>query len=658
MRVSKGDTSFGVKAISGTHVVLMAMNMDEPTRAGLRGFAIKRGVAGGNQTWLTGIKYFKKVVPNPVNGATYSSQEQPFQTFLWSDYTANPATQYDFSIVALYGNPNNLEPRKTINFSITTEKVFDQGHGVFFNRGVIASHAFATEFHNATLTDAMANNVSDDGQLLDPEAQWLSRGLAEACLDYINSAKADEGLRVCAYEFTYLPVLEALKRAHERGVDVEIVYHDTKKAKDPNRAAIAQAGLSETIVHPRTRTAIPHNKFIVKIVNGAPAQLWTGSTNFTSGGFFGQTNVGHQVADSATAQTYLNYWEALKKDPVHSDAVKTAIKLTPNPPNLVPPASIAPCFSPRIADNMLDWYGERIDDATGLAMMTIPFNVAKTILGALMKKRDALRLVVLEDAPTPDILDAEKRNRGKLLFSNGAILGKSFIKVKSQFGGAKVAPIPNSDLDKWFIDEELARPTNNGHVFFVHAKALVIDPMSDDPLVCSGSANFSTNSLTANDENMLLIRGNTRVADIYMTEIDRIFRHFYARDVINEMAGDHQNPLLLDEADSWIKPNFTTGTYKNNRRLLFFPEGVAASWTTAAAADPDPFADETQRAANVRAAKNQKAKARRTGGTKRAGKPKIRGKPAKSKSAAKSKKKPAPRGNKRTGRKAEKRVKP
>ena len=58
-------------------------------------------------------------------------------------------------------------------------------------------------------------------------------------------------------------------------------------------------------------------------------------------------------------------------------------------------------------------------------------------------------------------------------------------------------PIPNSALDQWFIDEEFARPTNKGHVFFVHAKVLIVDPLSDDPLVCSGSANFSTNSLIA-----------------------------------------------------------------------------------------------------------------------------------------------------------------
>ena len=46
MRVSQGDTRFRVKAIAGTHVVLMAMDMDADTRPGLRGFAIKRGVSG------------------------------------------------------------------------------------------------------------------------------------------------------------------------------------------------------------------------------------------------------------------------------------------------------------------------------------------------------------------------------------------------------------------------------------------------------------------------------------------------------------------------------------------------------------------------------------------------------------------------------------
>jgi phospholipase D-like protein len=266
---------------------------------------------------------------------------------------------------------------------------------------------------------------------------------------------------------------------------------------------------------------------------------------------------------------------------------------------------------------MLDWYGQRITDTASFAMMTIPFNVAGTILSALGEKRDAMRLVILEDVPTADVDAAEKRNRGKLAFSNGAILGKSIIKYKSSAGGAKVTPIPHSSLDQWFVDEELARPTNHGHVFFVHSKVLLIDPLSDDPLVCSGSANFSTNSLVANDENMLLIRGNERVGDIYMTELDRIFRHFRARDIINQTAtdGSGKNPLLLDPTDNWIAPNFRPGTYKNNRRLLFFPDGgaVVTPWAKAAAQDADPFRDEDERAAKVRAKKKGKSEEHKTG---------------------------------------------
>ena len=250
-----------------------------------------------------------------------------------------------------------------------------------------------------------------------------------------------------------------------------------------------------------------------------------------------------------------------------------------------------------------------------------------------------MRFVILEDVPTPEVNDAEKRNRGKLAFSNGAILGKSFIKFKRGVGGAKVAPIPNSGLDQWFVDEELARPTNKGHVFFVHAKVLLIDPLSDDPLVCSGSANFSNNSLTANDENMLLTRGSTRVADIYMTELDRIFRHFRARDIINATADQQKNVLLLDTTDGWIEPNFKDGTFKNNRRLLFFPlTNDTKPWSVVAATNADPFKDEDARAAKVRADKSEKAKARKAGAAKKAKTAKKAKKTKKVKKAKKTKK--------------------
>ncbi len=316
-----------------------------------------------------------------------------------------------------------------------------------------------------------------------------------------------------------------------------------------------------------------------------------------------------------TAGIYLNYWKELSADPPHSEAVVNAVKLTPNPANVIDKKGIVPFYSPRIADNMLDWYGQRIGNSAELAIMTIPFNVAKAIRSALGKTFDSMRLVILEDPPTNEVTAAEIRNKGRLAFSNGAILGKTFIKYKRPTGGAKVVPITHSKLEDWFVEEELARPVNNGHVFFVHSKLLLIDPLSDDPLVCSGSANFSTASLESNDENMLLIRGDTRVADIYLTEFDRIFRHFYSRDAINRFAqgGSHENPLLLDNTSNWIEPNFRLGTYKNNRRLMFFPAGGPSptTWSVNASRDPDPFKDETARAKAERTKKNSAAKARR-----------------------------------------------
>src|SRR5262245_9712671 len=150
------------------HVVLMAMDMDADTRKGLRGFAIKRGVSGQPQTFLRGIKFFEELVPDHDPKQDFSSRDQPFQTFLWSDYHASPGTSYDFTIIALYGDIHVFEERHTLTFSIRTEDEFDQGHGVFFNRGTIASHAFETTFNNKPLTDEMTENVSDDGKLLDP----------------------------------------------------------------------------------------------------------------------------------------------------------------------------------------------------------------------------------------------------------------------------------------------------------------------------------------------------------------------------------------------------------------------------------------------------------------------------------------------------------
>ena len=126
-------------------------------------------------------------------------------------------------------------------------------------------------------------------------------------------------------------------------------------------------------------------------------------------------------------------------------------------------------------------------------------------------------------------------------------------------------------LDEWFMREEHFR--RRGHIFYVHTKIMLIDVLTSDPLIFTGSANFSPNSLLSNDENMLLIRGDTSVADIYVTEFMRLFNHFYFRYIAQLLARQNRNEpskvAFLDETDAWADRYFKNGSYHCRRRELF-----------------------------------------------------------------------------------------
>lgn len=587
MRVLKKKGDFRARAIAGTQTILIALDCREARRHGLMGFAFKResvGQPSSQSKWLRSQKVFKSIVPNPKNARDprdptkpkrFSTWEHPIQSFLWSDFTVEPDTLYKFTVVPMYGRPGALQPESGLTFEIRTEKEFDQAHGVWFNLGAIAGQAFARIFKNE------APPAPDDPT--SPETAWLSRGLLKACLRFINDTPGGDGLRVAAYEFTYKPVILALKAALTRGVDVRIIYHDTtgeadeegEEDKGANEKAIEEAGLPRTlggnqVLFPRTKTKIPHNKFIIRLKdNSKPTMVWTGSTNFTPSGFLGQTNVGHLVEDAATAKQYLAYWELLKNDPDRETARAGVMRLTPNPPALIPANSIVPIFSPRPRSDLLKWYGNRIEGGTNSIEFTAAFGVTKALVGPLAKDRDFLRFILMEKPPT-DSVKAELTKDRDLIISYGAVLGEMY-RFKNGKPTAR-RKIQEFELDKWFLKEDHFR--HEGFVFFVHTKFLLIDPLSDDPLVFTGSANFSPGSLLQNDENMLLIRGNTRVADIYLTEFDRIFRHFYFRDVANEIEakGGRAKGAFLEETDCWTDSYFKPGAFKTRRREMFFPD--------------------------------------------------------------------------------------
>ena len=59
---------------------------------------------------------------------------------------------------------------------------------------------------------------------------------------------------------------------------------------------------------------------------------------------------------------------------------------------------------------------------------------------------------------------------------------------------------------------------------------MLVDPLSSKPVVVAGSANFSDASTDKNDENMIVVAGNKRVADIYLGEFMRLYSHHAFRE--------------------------------------------------------------------------------------------------------------------------------
>ena len=568
MRSIKQNAALQARAIAGTHVVVLAWDFVPGERArlqGLLGFGLERTefAADGSLAetyWLRGIKRFKDKDKGLPPGTPVSSAEHPIQTFQWGDYTAKAARRYRYRIVPLYGSPKRLQPDNAAALALEVRTEADSlvgstlpaasakpRHDVYFNRGVIGSQAYAREFGNR-------EPAADNPQA--PEMRWLSHGLYEGLMGFIGRA-ADQrfGLRAAVYEFHYQPVVNAFAAALEAGADVKIVYDAASSYKAGNERAIASAGLdAQGAVIARTVTSgIRHNKFIVLTQGGQAVAVWTGSTNISAGGLFGHSNVGHVVWSRALAAKYLEYWERLAQNLTDTKLRPLNSAATPTPAARPPKMSVTPLFSARDpVDNSappptLQWYAQRMAEARQLVCFTVAFNLDTVFQDVLKQENDVLRYVIKDDPLGAGESIGVDRD---VIFAAGGYLGAGWW---SNFLAERGNPLNSND--------------------YIHTKFMLVDPLSADPLVITGSANFSRPSQWRNDENMLVVRGDTRVADIYFGEYMRVFDHHYARYIVRKLLAEGRSDpdagYLKEDAEAWTRSHFDPKSYKSKRRRYF-----------------------------------------------------------------------------------------
>lgn len=564
MRNINQGTVLAVRAIAGLHVVTLAWDFvagQEAKRQNLLGFAIERTeLAAGavfERFWLRGIKRFKAKDEGLPPGSPVPTSEHPVQSFQWGDYIAKPSTTYRYRVVPVYGKPNliDLDEASATSVEITTED--EQGgeaaagetrHDIHFNSGVAGSQAYARTF-GKTLPD---QTKPESAQMV-----WLSRGLFEALIAFIARASgpdaADFKLRAMVYEFRYPPVGQAFGKAAAAGADVQIRY-EAQSYKADNEAMIAATGIGGICKPQKSRGGIRHNKFIVLVHKNIPVAVWTGSTNISAGGIFGHSNVGHAVWNREIAQRYLDFWDRLADPavkPANLKQANLAVEPTPAPDDAPPADRILTLFSPRDQDHVfqtLHWYANRMAAAGRIMCMTFAFNFDAIFQTALGKPSDAIRYLVFDKALEAGV-ETEVTRSGNTVVAVGAKLEKG-------------------DLEH-FLGEVLTGFNSNR---YIHDKFILVDPLSNDPTVVTGTANFSGPSQTDNDENMLVIRGNTRVGDIYFGEFMRIFDHLYSRYIVDKLrkAGklDPNAGYLKEKSADWVASHFKIGPKEKRRRYF------------------------------------------------------------------------------------------
>lgn len=487
MRTNGTDGPLTAQAIAGNDVVLIGIDCARDAMTGIHGFGIERlDHTEGDHRWLPNRLRFPA-----APAGTWTTDVNPLQTFLWGDYTAKEGHDYTYIVHSLSGTPGQvLTAEHSVALPISTGQPGAQG--VWFNRGVISSQAYAQRFHNVT-PDKVPGGAA---------WQWLSRGLEEALLAFVGRAKdSNWELHGCFYEFQLPTVLQAFSVAAAAGATVDLIVDD---GNPKNHGAVTAAGIGGLVSRWRANAKIPHNKFVVASHDGSPVAVWTGSTNVTLNGVFGQSNVGHSVDDPAVAARYLDYWRQLLADPPSSTLNDWVDANDPLPDPWPPGISVV--FSPHTHSTALDRYAALFTGAATIACGTFPFTLDSRFGKDLAGEHEALRYLLFEDPTAAAEADAAVTDP-KTTIVAGAFL-------------------PAGALAGWAA--ELKNPLSN-NVEYVHSKYLLIDPLGDDPIVVTGSANFSVASTTGNDENMLVIRGDAAVAELYFTEFMRLFDHYKFR---------------------------------------------------------------------------------------------------------------------------------
>ncbi len=315
---------------------------------------------------------------------------------------------------------------------------------------------------------------------------------------------------------------------------------------------------------------IVHNKFLIYVdANDVPQAVLTGSCNWTDTGLCAQTNNSIVIQDKTVAARYMAYWNKLQADetahqaggafqgtPLRSfNGAGKALTLDKGPTDV---SGVTSYFSPNTPK-------PRNTKAKGTEATPVDM---KDLRGRVVAAKHAvLFLAFIPGTPSISDFAAEAQKANKDLFVRGCVTspdaaGTFYYDLKGtsppkKQKGVKNPPPPQdarviaaNALDKT-VPEGWQKELLNAGFAITHDKIVVIDPFADDCVVVTGSHNLGFQASYNNDENLLIIEGNKKLAMSYATHVLDVYDHFAWRWTINQGATS-VDAHLKTKPDDWL----------------------------------------------------------------------------------------------------------
>lgn len=598
-------------AFTNNDVITIAWSYDKKP-VGCLGFAIYRIDKKNRETALPSQAVFKG--QKKTKGQT--TRDAPIQKFYWKDVYARLIAEktgnrkFRYKIVPLKKDESGKlvemgELPILLSNEVKISSGIDNSITAYFNRGLISTQRIARFFDGNPKKNSLLEAVAD---VKSPLRSSLSGDMVEALSDFIDKAKNKGAIYAALYELgdeELIKKLEGLKNrlfivlSNSRGTLDDVTkpkvkgedgkMHFSQKIVDNNQKARDILKKATPNIWDRIMPAnhIGHNKFLVYVdSNGAPASVLLGSTNWTPTGLCTQTNNTLVIEDKNLAQRYLDYWKRLKTDTEAAAGISKNLQETGLRTWDAKGVEIKKVGD---AESIQSWFSPNTPEArkSNAATEKRPPDmeeVTKCINGA---EKAILFLAFYPGSPSIANWTALALKKKPDLFVRGCVTNKSasegfYYDLKGITPPKKVKGEKNTikqdyrvfgaeAFDNKIIPANWQKEILNAGFAIIHDKIMVIDPFSEDCIVITGSHNLGHKASFDNDENLVIVKGNKKLAAAYAAHILDVYDHFSFRYWFknNKKTTDYN---LEDDPEIWLEKYYDQNGNIKNAQLKFWME--------------------------------------------------------------------------------------